>query len=306
MTAKTCTAIDILLKVAEEAQALVRGAFISHYTDTTHFECNELEEDDNDFYNNAYLYIAGKGVKRVLDYVGSTKQIVLDSAYPTLPVDLTPVVGDVVEIAYWRGNGLLKAQRAINQAIIASYRANEDCFYREVVVNAANDKDSLGATLADIVLDVDTFEYALPADCVFLSQIGVQPDSTQPERWFPRLDWWRTSGEEGALKIRFGKQALGFLRTFDGQQLYLHYEAREPVLSAFTSSDTTRLPLDYFSLAAEILRRRQINTDAAGDLQTDSMNLPQLQGEAAAALARVRALKKHLPRGPVYGFLAGE
>ena len=285
MAANTVSGKQILFKIAEDNN-LDRGAYITNVTNPTNpvrFECSALTATDDHHYRGALIQILGKGILTIDDYVGASRQFVVNANF-----DAAPAQNDVVQLAYWKADQRLKAQRAMNDALAASYRRGQPCWYREVKED--------GST-AGITLVAGTYEYALPSGVTFLSRVGVQ-ETNSPVSWFPRGQLWRTGGQEGALKLQFYRgPRRDFVADWAGYKLCLWYEQREPVLTG--ESGTTQLPLDYFAVASEIFKRRLLAGDSGDALQTDSMVLPQLQQEAANALARCGALKDPLPAGPV-------
>lgn len=296
MAVLTCSGREILMRLGAEMgetrgfRIVTGGSSISASlalpTSTTDQE-----------YRWAFAKTLGKGLSQVTNQF-STGVV---SFSPAFSGNLT--AGDVLGLALWNANKLQAGLEAINDFIYATY----PYVYREVLLDANHSTLSTGATHTFQELSADTNEYALPTDLAgmyALHRIGVQPDAERP--WTlnesPR-DLWRVYGEEGNLFIRFFNNGRLYIPSaYAGEDLCLHYMAREPLLTDLTTS-SCRIPVDAFAGAAEMIKRRWLFRDSRGDQAIENVALPQLQMAARQALARVGAIRSPLAYGPEYGYL---
>ena len=285
MADTTVTAQQVLLRVADEIGE-VQSAFVDNVS-STEVRAAGISRGQGVNYQYALASIEGKGIRTVSTYYEADETLVVSSAF-------SPVVaaGDVISIYLWDANKRAKVQRAINQAIWASF----PFWYREVLLDLNNSLLADGVTTWTLQeLEAGTYQYGLPTDLITLSRIGLQTGAANAPIWYAPLANWRVSGQEGAFELNFRYQPVDFVAEHAGKSLCLHYAAREPQFSTFTSSDTTKLPLDYFSVAAAIYRRWEMSQDTALAAQWT-------QAEAMNALGRLGATKKHLLIGPKYDF----
>ena len=283
MAVNTVTALDILRRVADETGE-TRSAFVDNVATTT-LRCAGLSLGDKANFKHALATIEGKGTRTVSAYYEADETIVVDTAFSSA------AAGDVVTLCWWDANKLGVAKRAILQSIRASY----PYWYREVILDLNNNTMADGTTTFTMLSFASgDNEYTLPSDVAFLARIGAQAAATSEPRWMRPLQNWRVVGQEGNLKLRFNPVPVDIASQYAGETIALHYEAREPVFSTFTASDTTQLPLDYFSVAAEIYRRYSLkNADDVALMQWATI-------EANKTLTRLGFVKKPLPRGPKY------
>jgi hypothetical protein len=284
MSVTTYTAQQVLQRVADElGDEAVKSAFVDNVNTTT-IRAAGLSLGSGVNLQYALAVIEGKGVRSISTYYEADETIVVSGAFSPVAA-----VGDVISVYWWDAHKRAQAQRAINDAIRAVY----PFWYRENVIDANNLTLADGTTAFTAqTFAAGTYEYALPSDLIKLSRVGVQTDASLEPVWYPPLDNWRQIGAEGAYKIRF---KTPFVNENVGNTICYHYEAREPVFSTFTENDTTQLPLDYFSVAAEIYRRRNLSADNVVSAQW-------LAQEADKAMKRLGLVKKPLPRGPKVGF----
>ncbi len=296
----TYTSQEVLLRLADEVGETHTSYLDSAVGNTYRAAGVSMGAEVN--FQYAYAYVEGKGVRTITSYLEADEQFVTSSAFSP-----AAIAGELVTVAWWDPHKRAMAQRAINQAIRASY----PWFFREYIIDLNNNDAVYDGPLYSMVLYADgthvlqdldgsTFEYALPTDCAFLSRIGVQSDASCAVQWFAPMNIWRVVGGEGAFKVRFNDK-VDFVRANAGLPLCLHYEAREPVFSAFTGVETTQLPLDYFSVAAEIYQRRMLGGKDAANKEA-VLTEQGLAQEAMKAIQRMDFTKKSLPRGPKYSW----
>lgn len=255
----------------------MKSARVTARSSDTSFTCTLLQETEDDVYNYGYMREADTIIYvQITDYVGSTKVF-------TVSAGMSVAVGDLMQFCWWNANKFTAARAALNEAIRWSW----DYWHRQVVVEAA----SSGITLA-----TGDDDYDLPAACDSLLEIGV---GANPIVWFPPIEPdgrlnYRVEGQPGALVLRMAEQFTreGTLADiYDGSNLALHYRQKEPEIAL---AGTTQLPLSYFSVASWIYARAALNDASRLDLQTASINLPQLQMAAQAELDRLK-IGKILP-----------
>ena len=276
MAATTISGDEILFYLAEEAGE-TKGGFLTSVTSTTSIAVTTLSTT-----SDTYKY----ALARVLGYSINTVTAQTAAAFTVTPgfTGLTSGdVGKVMTLCWWNGRKKDQAISAMNTAILLSY----PYWYQETIVNAA---------AATLTLSASTDSYALPSGVDALIAVGVQLSASRPIRWQPPYSkegkCWSVEGQRGAYTIRFHPRfnRYGYHEMYDTQKLCLWYATREPLLTATTG--TTQLPLSYFSVAAEIYRRRQLNDANRRDLQTASVNLPQMQQIAQAELQRLGVGKR--------------
>lgn len=269
MAAITVNGRAILFKLAHDLSEM-KAARVTAKTSDTQFVCGLLSETADDTYNYGLMREQGSATYvQITDYVGSTKTFTVSSG-------LSVTVGDLMEFCWWNADKFAAALDAINEAIRFSW----DYWYREVIIEAA----SSGITLA-----AGDDDYDLPAACDVLMEIGV---GANPITWIPPVEPsgrvnYRVEGEPGALVLRVAERysregTLADLHT--GKELALHYRTREPEIAEIGD---TRLPLAYFTVAAWLYARRALNDASRLDLQTASVNIPQLQQAAHAELEKL-------------------
>lgn len=279
------TAHQVLLKVADEVGETHSG-FIETVTTPTEFICPGISPGPGTNFKYALATIEGGGITTVTAYYADIDTIVISSGFTP-----TAATGNVLTVALWDANKKGQLQRAINQAILASYPH----WYREVVLDLNNNVMADGLTTFTMQgLSSSSFEYSLPSDVSTLSRVGLQSHTTSPPIWFPPLNLWRVTGQAGSLKVRFSNLTT-FVGDNAGTTLCFWYEAREPQFSTFANTETTQLPLDYFTVAAEIYSRRIANQD-------NVLTQQYLQFETSRVLGRLGMIRKPLPRGPRYSW----
>lgn len=278
------TGQEILFRVAEEVGEL-HSAIIDAVTSQTVLRCAGVQLDGVTF-KYALASVLGKGVQQVTSYSPADEVLTLASGFAT-----NVSAGELISLVGWDAIKLGYLIAASNKAIEMSYPS----FYREVALDRNNNVTSDGVTTFTLLtLAAGTYEYALPSDCAFVSRVGIQEDTGDAPLWYERRDIWRQHGEEGALKVRFNESS-SFLNRHAGEVLCCHYEAREPLLTVLTNS--TKLPLDYFTIAAEIYKRRLLDEGA--------LNFSLIQQAARESLRRLGHIKEPLKRGAKYGNMAG-
>lgn len=276
MTVKTVTLEQILFKVAEDLKETKSG-FVTHRTSDTVFRCGGLTNTTDDFYNYGLMReVGGSTIVTITDYAGTNREFTVGSG-------LTVAVGDQMEFCWWNADKRNTAIAASNEAIRMSW----DFFHREVVVEAA----SSGITFA-----AGDDDYDLPEACDALLEIGV---GANPISWFPPVEQngqlnWRTEGQPGALVLRLAEKfnRVGTIAdNYPSQGAALHYRTREAEIAP---GGTTQLPLNYFTVAAWIYARQALNKASRLDLQTASVNIPQLEQAARMEIERL-SVGKLLP-----------
>jgi hypothetical protein len=278
MAASTVTGQEILFKMAEEMNE-VKGDFVTAVTNSTQFTVAGLANATNT-YRYGLGRILGKGIT-VVTAQDANGNFTVSPAFSS-----APTVGETFSVCWWKGKEQARAIEAANDAILISY----PYWYRETKVDQST---------ATITLSAATDSYALPTDVDALIAVGIQLSASRPIRWFgPYLNKtkvWSVEGQKGAYTIRFAPRfaRIGFHEMYATQKLCLWYATREPLLTALSSTGgTTQLPLEYFKIAAEIYRRRELNDANRRDLQVASVNLPQLQQMAQAELQRLMVGKR--------------
>lgn len=275
--AANVTAGRAILFYLAQALSELKSARVTARTSDTVFACGNLSETTDDTYNYGLLRKEGGTTYVVIsDYVGSSKQF-------TVGAGLTIAVGDLVEFCWWNADKFSAARAAINEAIRLSW----DYWHRQVIVEAA----SSGITLA-----AGDDEYDLPAACDSLMEVGT---GANPIYWIAPVEPtgrvnYRVEGQTGALVLRFSEQYSRegtIADVFTGGGLALHYRTREPEIA---ETGDTQLPLGYFAVAAWIYARQALNDASRLDLQTASINLPQLEAAAQTELNRL-GINKMLP-----------
>ena len=266
---------DILFKIAEEVGEL-RGRQVTTANTTTSFTCASVTEADS--FKYARARVLGKG-KSAVSANTSGGVFTVSPAFSS-----APAAGDVLELCWQQENKRGLALAAMNEAIRAAY----PYWYRETVV------DQSAATLT---LASNTDRYALPTAIDALIAVGIQTSANVPIKWQTAVDKktkeriYTVEGQAGAYYIRFHPtflRGLGYHEVNTGKKLCLWYATREPELTALTSA-TCQLPLDYFIVAAEIYRRRELNPGrtSPSQLQAASIALPQIQQVAQMELQRL-------------------
>lgn len=292
MAVLTCSGREILTRLGAEMGETRGFRIVTGGSSISASLAFPTSTTDNE-YRWAFAKYLGKGLSQLISH----NSVGLASFSPAFSGNA--LAGEVLGLTLWNANKLQAGLEALNDFIYACF----PYWYREVRLDANYTTDSLGATPATITLAADTDEYALPTDLVVLSRVGIQPsvDNTWTNE-FPPMDLWRVLGEEGAFRIKFYNNGRYYIPSvFAGEDLCLHYMAREPQLTDLTTS-ACRIPLDAFAGAAEMIKRRWLFRDSRGDQAIENVALPQLQMAARAALARVGAVKQSLELGPEYGY----
>lgn|SRR5512142_1604377 len=285
MAANTITGYQALFKVAEETGEL-RAGYVTASADTTHATVGSLATNNSDnAFNTGLMRLQGSTATPsvISTYTGSTGAFVLATALTGL------AVGVRVEWAWWDGNKYGKAWEAINQAILAAW----PYWYQETITTQATSTVTLAA-------GTDLYDLSAVSPAVDgIIRVGVQSASGKPITWYdqeenlgdygtrkPRRPVWKMEGQAGAYSIRFlpsFSREGTFADAFTGQKLCLWYATREPVMAS--EAGTTQLVKEYFVVAAEIYRRRELNLASRIDLITANVNVPQIQQVAQAQLA---------------------
>ncbi len=287
--------MQIILRLAPDMGELL-GVRITTVTDSAHYTVALPTSTLANTYQWAWLKSFRSGVARVNSHDASGG-LVLSAGLTPLPT-----AGETFGMAFWNANKDANVLAAINAFIDASYPH----WYREVLIDQNSPWMSDGTIFIPLVLSADTDTYVLPSDLVMLSRIGIQSDATRPWNFeSPPMDLWRVSLNEGVKYIKFYNNGRMYIpRTYAGEQLCLHYQAREPLLTSLSTA-SCQIPLDAFTGAAEYFKRRNLWREGRTDLITDNVALPQLQNAAAAAWARIGAIKQPLQEGPEYGWRMG-
>lgn len=266
---------EILFKIAEEVGEL-RGRQVTTANTTTSFTCASVTEADA--FKYARARILGKGISSV-----STNSS--GGVFTVSPAfDSAPQVGDVLQLCWQQENKRALALAAMNEAIRAAY----PYWYRETIHDQATATNTLAA---------NTDRYALPATADALIAVGIQSSASMPIRWYTAVDKktreriFTVEGQAGAYYIRFHPtflRGLGLHEVYAGKKLCLWFATREAELSNLAGA-TCQLPLDYFIVAAEIYRRRELNPGrtSQSQLPAASVALPQIQQVAQMELQRL-------------------
>lgn len=273
MAANTITGYQALFKIAEEI-GKTRSAHITTATSTTQVTCAGLSGIAT---SNQYRYglarILGKGIS-VVQTNDANGVFTFSPAFTS-----APVVGDTLELALWNANELGKAKEALNEAVRLSY----PYWYQETIY------DNSAST---ITLATATDSYTLPSNTSAVIAVGVQA-TNQPIKWITPYNQqtkqkaWTVEGQAGAYVIRFHPHyaRVGFHQMYSGKKLCYWIAIRESEFAALTG--TTQLPVDYFTVGAEVYRRRELNDATRAELAAASVALPQLQQVAQTELQRL-------------------
>lgn len=236
-------------------------------------------ETQNDIYTGGLAEVRGRGVRTVTKYNSQTKVLTLLTPFNSLPA-----VNDRITLAWWQADLYDLAFDAVKAAIFAAW----PYWYREVVTTATG-----------LMLTPGNYSYPLPTMCDALIAVGVQPSSSEAIEWIGPGDpakqqrIWHVDGEPGAFNVRFYPRLNrdgSFVDANAGATLALWYATKEPVPSV--DKETTRLPLDYFTVASSLYRTREsLGQIGDQDLSRYSLLLPQIQQMAQAALQRLQIAK---------------
>lgn len=281
MAANTVTIQQVLMKMADDCDC-GQTAFVRTVNSQTSLVVTGISMGPRETFKYALATTPGGGIRTVTAHQIASETLTLASGF-----DVTVAAGNLLQVAWWDPKARVAALAAINEAIRQSWGT----FGRE----------SQGAT--SITLDAGDADYVLPDTIAELWRVGILlPDGSYD--WRAPRDLWRISGEAGAYNLRFLDNGSVFLPSaWDGETLYAWYLSKEPEIDA--ESDTTRLPLDYFSLASYLyLLRRGIPETKDGDpklaAQSYSAKLAQLKMDADAARKRLARGRPQRPPMPKY------
>jgi hypothetical protein len=297
MAASTITMNEILAAMARVCGELYSGIVTTDTSDTS-VACAGIAEASDDAYNGGIAWELGGSVfATISDYTGSTKTFTLAS-----PGLVSIVAGDRLVWA-WTADKYTQAFEAANAAVYES----RDQWWRDV--------KQTRATATDITLASGDHSYDLPAACMRLMEIGIQPTTSNSAQWFELERAGATVvGQPGAFTLDFGPYSgagmpawsdqvqlaprygfESFADAWANEPLLLHYETWE---SAMTSgSGTVQLPLDYMMwVGAEKYIQGRLAGASANERAQLNMHLPQVQTEAAKARGRLKLIKG--PREP--------
>jgi hypothetical protein len=297
MAATTITMNEILAAMARVCGELL-GGIVTTASSATSMACAGIAETSDDAYNGGIAWELGGAVfANITDYTGSTRTFTLAS-----PGLVSIATGDRLAWA-WDDDKYTQAFEAANSAIFES----RDQWWRDV--------KQTRATATDITLASGDHSYDLPAACLRLIAIGIQPTTTNSARWYELNEVGATVvGQPGAFTLDFGPyggagmpawsdQAQvaprfgyeSFADAWANEPLLLHYETWETAMTS--GSGTTQLPLDYMMwVGAE--KYIQGRLAGASDNERAQLNLllPQIQTEALKARGRLKFIKG--PREP--------
>ena len=297
MAATTSTASEILAGMARVCGELYSG-IVTTATSATSMACAGIAETSDDAYNGGIAWELGGSVfANISDYTGSSKTFTLTSP------GLTSIAAADRLVWAWTADKYAQAFEAMNAAIFES----RDQWWRDV--------KQTRATATDITLASGDHSYDLPAACLRLIAIGIQPTTTNSARWYDPFEANATVvGQPGAFTLDFGPYSgagmpawssrvqipprygyESFADAWANEPLLLHYETWE---TAFTAgSSTTQLPLDYMIwVSAEKYMQGRLAGASANERAQLNMQLPQVQSEAAKARGRLKLIKN--PREP--------
>lgn len=275
MAADAIAGQEILFKLAEEAGEL-RSRRVTTANTTTSFTCANVDEAD------AFKYARARVLGKGFSVVSTNTALGVFTVSPAF--SSAPAAGDVLQLCWQNENKAGLAIAAMNEAIRAAY----PYWYRETIVDQA---------VATLTLSASTDVYTLPTDIDALIAVGIQPASTNPIVWQTSIDKatrkrvFTVEGQQGAYALRFHAdylRGMGYHDIYAGKKLCLWYATREPELTDLTTAGC-QLPTDYFIVAAEIYRRRELNPGrmSQSQMQAASIALPQIQAMAQAELQRL-------------------
>lgn len=283
MAANTVTGQQILFKVSADVNEMLSD-YITTVNSQTSLRVNGISQDPHNTLKYALARIAGGGIKQITAWNHANQTMTLAGTFGVTAVD-----GMLLDVAGHDGKKRALIFDSINEAIRAAY----PFWYQETVVNAA---------ASAITLAAGTNSYALPTDVSALIAIGIQPASTDPIQWFkvgePGMDFFAVEGQEGAYTIRFFPRFTrngSFADEYTTQKLCTWYATKEPELD--DESDTTQLPMDYFSVAAEAYLRRSLRGSEPDKLQQDVLAQQNLREVARNTLGRLGLGKE--PPNPI-------
>ncbi len=278
------------MKMAADLGEL-KSAWISSTADAVSSICLpfvSLTETIADTYKNGLVAITGKGTAAIsaYTYTSASRQSMTVSGFSSASA---PALNDLAAFAWWNPDKREKAWESIQESI----RLVRPFWYRETIVPAA----TATLTLATGTQSHDLSAVTPAVDA--LIAIGVQPAATEAITWFePNTNsgkYWTVTGDPGALTLRFlpnFNHDGSIADAYTGQKICLWYATWEAELTS--EAGTTELPLDYFIVAGEIYRVRELNRARGTALQAANVNIPQMQALGQAALQRLGVGKRPL------------